>query len=156
VLLSAGSVVYNGPTSTVEAYFSTLGYDTPRGENPADFFMHVLQLGPEETDDNGTPACDLPGAWVERGADFEDYSGAPALETLPDLKVTDMGDGVPVWYQFLVLFHRCLVDNLKDKEVRSGRSRRDGTQWRASRTALMCAMLRLASLTHRNSSAGCR
>lgn len=36
VLLSLGAVTYAGPVARVEAYFHTLGYDTPHGDNPGE------------------------------------------------------------------------------------------------------------------------
>jgi ATP-binding cassette subfamily G (WHITE) protein 2 len=49
VLLSKGALAYDGPVDAVEAYFQALGHVTPRGENPADFFMALLQA-PEGRD----------------------------------------------------------------------------------------------------------
>jgi len=67
VLLSLGHVVYNGKIEDVEAYFSSIGYDCPRGENPIDFFMAVVQLAPgEEPEGGGQVGSDLPALWQEQ------------------------------------------------------------------------------------------
>jgi ABC-type multidrug transport system ATPase subunit len=71
VLLSLGRVVYEGKIDDVEGYFSTIGYETPRGENPIDFYMAVMQLAPgEEPMGGGRPGGDLPTLWLEHGGDF--------------------------------------------------------------------------------------
>ena len=121
-LLSKGSVVFNGPVLNAEPYFVSLGYVTPRAENPADFFMRVLQLGPEP-DDDGFKSCDLVGLWGEKGWEYEAIKASPEAApsdgaseggvVCPDLKLVDVSYSVPPWYQTVVLFHRCFLDAIK-------------------------------------------
>ncbi|KAJ2226285.1 hypothetical protein GGF40_001936 [Coemansia sp. RSA 1286] len=44
ILLSQGSVVYFGPTSSAIHYFAGIGYQCPVHENPADFFVDLMTL----------------------------------------------------------------------------------------------------------------
>jgi ABC-type multidrug transport system ATPase subunit len=76
VLLSLGNVVYNGRIEDVEAYYSSIGYDTPRGENPIDFYMAVMQLAPgEEPEGGGKAGSDLPALWREQAKAYEEKEG---------------------------------------------------------------------------------
>lgn len=77
VLLSLGSVVYNGSIEDVEGYFSSIGFLTPRGENPIDFYMAVMQLGlGEEPEGGGKAGCDLPAVWREQAKVYEEKAAA--------------------------------------------------------------------------------
>eukprot|EP00624_Nannochloropsis_granulata_P002827 evm.model.NODE_24437_length_17166_cov_22.300535.1 len=88
VLLSLGHVVYNGKIEDVEAYYSSIGYDTPRGENPIDFYMAVMQLAPgEEPEGGGKAGSDLPALWQEQakayGEKEREEEGEEQIPLLP-------------------------------------------------------------------------
>ena len=52
-------------------------YETPRGENPADYLMRVLQMGTHEVDENGQAGrSDLPQVWREKVGEFESTGGS--------------------------------------------------------------------------------
>ncbi|KAJ2155975.1 hypothetical protein GGF46_005488 [Coemansia sp. RSA 552] len=44
ILLSQGRIVYFGPTSSSIDYFSSIGYQCPMHENPADYFVGIMTL----------------------------------------------------------------------------------------------------------------
>ncbi|KAJ2155977.1 hypothetical protein GGF46_005490 [Coemansia sp. RSA 552] len=44
ILLSQGRIVYFGPTSSSIDYFSSIGYQCPMHENPADYFIDLMTL----------------------------------------------------------------------------------------------------------------
>ncbi len=46
LLLAKGRTVYNGPMSTLQSYFSSLGVVCPRFHNPADFFINQISIVP--------------------------------------------------------------------------------------------------------------
>lgn len=92
--------------------------------------MRVLQLGPDEVDEQGKTGSDLQALWRERGAEFaaaasDDDGGKNGGGTAlvasggaggVDLKELDLGYSVPRWYQMLVLFQRAFIDGLKDQD----------------------------------------
>ncbi|OLY84454.1 ATP-binding cassette sub-family G member 2 [Smittium mucronatum] len=44
LLLSLGGIVYSGPVSEAERYFTDLGFVIPEFENPADFFSRIISV----------------------------------------------------------------------------------------------------------------
>ena len=112
VYLSRGRVVYEGPVSQVEDYFLRMGYDTPRGENPADFQMRVLQ-----TDDEAEMNKLLTTWDADKRAHLADARDLETRESAaPDLTVLQKPVIVSKFYQTWVLLERCFVDALKDKD----------------------------------------
>lgn len=112
VFLSRGRVAYEGAVTRVEDYFSKMGYDTPRGENPADYYMRVLQ-----TDDEGEIQKLLTNwegekrKYAAEAAELaQDEASAPDLSKLPPQRPVSRVN------QTMVLLRRCFVDALKDKD----------------------------------------
>jgi ABC-type multidrug transport system ATPase subunit len=48
VLLASGRLAYAGGAQAAAAYFATVGVELPPRENPAEFYLHVLQQGTAE------------------------------------------------------------------------------------------------------------
>ncbi|KAJ1889718.1 hypothetical protein LPJ66_007880 [Kickxella alabastrina] len=44
ILMSQGSIVYFGPTSSAIDYFASIGFQCPMHENPADYFVDLMTL----------------------------------------------------------------------------------------------------------------
>ena len=112
VFLSRGRVVYEGRVSQVEDYFSKMGYDTPRGENPADYYMRVLQ-----TDDEREMQKLLLTWEGEKQKHLAEASELAQQESAaPDLAKLPSHRPVSKFYQTFVLLRRCFVDSLKDRD----------------------------------------
>mmetsp|Transcript_30646 Transcript_30646/g.42435 ORF Transcript_30646/g.42435 Transcript_30646/m.42435 type:complete len:1138 (+) Transcript_30646:17-3430(+) len=62
LMYPGGFTAYFGPADQAEKYFESMGYFTPKVENPADFFLDVIS-GTVEIGMKGTKASDLPTAW---------------------------------------------------------------------------------------------
>ncbi|XP_078453675.1 broad substrate specificity ATP-binding cassette transporter ABCG2 isoform X1 [Lampetra planeri] len=66
-LLASGSLVYHGPAKTALSYFQTLGYECEPYNNPADFFLDIINgdstavaaMRNEKCDDSGEEEIDL-------------------------------------------------------------------------------------------------
>lgn len=65
MLARGGYTVYLGPTSEMEAYFSTYGFEVPDRMNPPDYYMDVLE-GVLMPDDNNQSfdLSSLPVLWM--------------------------------------------------------------------------------------------
>jgi len=89
-----------------------MGYDTPRGENPADFQMRVLQ-----TDDE-VEMTKLRTTWdATKRSHLDEAREQERRESeAPDLAVMQKPIIVSKLHQTLVLLERCFVDALKDKD----------------------------------------
>ncbi|CUF95595.1 ABC transporter, putative [Bodo saltans] len=48
LLLAKGHVIYHGPTLDAAHYFASVGYPVPPRTNPAEYYMNLLQLTPDE------------------------------------------------------------------------------------------------------------
>eukprot|EP00027_Filamoeba_sp_ATCC50430_P001778 CAMPEP_0168555874 /NCGR_PEP_ID=MMETSP0413-20121227/8573_1 /TAXON_ID=136452 /ORGANISM="Filamoeba nolandi, Strain NC-AS-23-1" /LENGTH=847 /DNA_ID=CAMNT_0008586765 /DNA_START=41 /DNA_END=2584 /DNA_ORIENTATION=- len=48
ILLAKGHMVYNGPTADAVTYFASINYPTPSFTNPADWFMDILHIDPND------------------------------------------------------------------------------------------------------------
>lgn len=112
VFLSRGRVAYEGAVARVEDYFSKMGYDTPRGENPADYYMRVLQTDDEmETQKLLTTWENEKRKYAPEAAELaRDEASAPDLSKLPSQRPVSRVN------QTVVLLRRCFVDALKDKD----------------------------------------
>lgn len=110
LLLTTGRVVYEGPVGHVEKHFASLGFSTPHGENPADYIMELLQSPDPETRD----VLLRPSASTSSGG----LTATALVESgkAPDLTKLSRPPPVSMVYQSSVLFQRCLVDTLKDKD----------------------------------------
>jgi hypothetical protein len=125
----------------------------PRAENPADFFMTILQRKRDDFEDGEAgeaeggakvlPSGDLVTCWREKGAEYEKPSaGAAPASSLPDIKALDADRTVPRWYQTWVLFKRCALDSVSGRVWCIGRlpshtvpSARDRPLWCQSERA---------------------
>jgi len=66
LLLPGGYTVYLGPSDLAEKWFNTLGFVTPKGENPADFFLDIISgLVPCPGNSNFKPE-QLSKLWLDR------------------------------------------------------------------------------------------
>jgi len=90
LLAGSGRVAYLGPRKDSIRYFSDLGFECPTYYNPADFYIHLLAILPEERDHgeslqkamrimNAYDASDLATrnrAWLESGRKDAEWQGA--------------------------------------------------------------------------------
>ncbi|OMH81793.1 ABC transporter G family member 22 [Zancudomyces culisetae] len=71
VLLAPGGVVYMGSRADSLDYFSSIGYDCPTQENPADFFINLMTLDTlsEESLEESTKRVEhIKNSWAEKMA----------------------------------------------------------------------------------------
>lgn len=47
-LLESGRLVYKGSIPDAAAYFASIGYENPKGINPADYYLDLVQQGGDE------------------------------------------------------------------------------------------------------------
>jgi len=113
VLLSRGMICYSGPTAAAEDYFSRLGLDPPKHENPVDFYMREL------LDEKKGPY--LTSCWSHNDEENQrlESSGlvnilAPSEEQIMELNKRDYMTSR--WTQFGVLLERFFVDTFKDPD----------------------------------------
>lgn len=45
IFMCGGRVAYTGPQKELVPYFTGLGFQCPRNENPADYYLHLLTPG---------------------------------------------------------------------------------------------------------------
>lgn len=64
-LLAQGKVYYNGTPEDTIPWFASLGYDVPKGANPADYFI-TLAENPGKTEEGEKRIQDLIAAWATR------------------------------------------------------------------------------------------
>ncbi|KAJ2488186.1 hypothetical protein IWW37_004967 [Coemansia sp. RSA 2050] len=92
ILLSQGRVVYFGPTSTAIEYFSSIGYQCPMHENPADYFIDLMTLDYRSDD-----ALARSKAQVRQLADrFSEYEARQATDSGSEKPPSISGKGVEV------------------------------------------------------------
>jgi ABC-type multidrug transport system ATPase subunit len=76
LLAKGGRTAYLGPTGQIQAYFEMNGFELPKGENVADFFIDVVsgqsvKKTPEgNADRDFVPERDLPVIWNQRGKEI--------------------------------------------------------------------------------------
>ena len=68
LLYPGGFTVFFGQSTTVESYFRALGFTSPKGENPADFFLDVISGTVSKPAKDGTKfvAKDLCHTWKDK------------------------------------------------------------------------------------------
>lgn len=143
VLLTAGRMVYNGPVSLVESYFDSVGFPTPERENPADFFMRLVQddtitvqfsarwaqrseywVGKSDgADRSSASAGNIPT--IGSSASNASMSGLARGSSATNRRLSVNGVAVTIddestyptsrWFQAKVLLRRTMYDTVKDK-----------------------------------------
>jgi len=114
LLLADGMVAFNGPTAECQEHFSKLGLDSPKHENPIDFYMRVLQ------DDQQGPY--IRSCWKHNDIENQKLLSSPETTIIfpPSkdqiLELTKRDYVTSRWAQFVVLLERFFVDTFKDPD----------------------------------------
>jgi len=109
LLLHKGGIAYEGTTGGTEQYFNDLGFHTPNHENPADYYMQVLQEEVPKDDD-------WVETWVKRS---KKPIGGSRYHSLLDMQKVDTHAPqylTSKYHQFKVLVRRSFYDYVKDPE----------------------------------------
>ena len=101
VLLAKGKMMFSGPTEQIEGYFEGLGFLTPKGVNPMDHILRVVQ----------TEQSLLPMQTPSRMDTM-----ATTVSSLPDVGMVPSPKQADMFGQFWVLLQRFFLDAFKDKE----------------------------------------
>jgi ABC-type multidrug transport system ATPase subunit len=142
LLLDEGRIVFHGLVSDAPHFFSSVGFTAPSFENPADFYLRVLQEDKPDDDDaivvantlesslDTSPGkTDFPSAWEQwskqhqDGAvvDMQELGAVQQQSTVSEVDMqADNSRELSALQQYFILTERCMYDSVKDKQKFAG------------------------------------
>ncbi|GFR92482.1 ATP-binding cassette sub-family G member 2 [Elysia marginata] len=130
-MLAGGRLIYQGPPTSAIDFFSSLGFECPPYNNPADFFLDVITNSTQESsnvDCNSNEAMLIQGFKTSQWQALIDEEIKKVIQGPVDSQLLmgrrkSSNGGAPTGYatgwchQFAVISGRCLKDVVKNPEI---------------------------------------